>query len=238
MSRSQSRGREEYGSSGRGGVGNIRPHSRDPVARTRGQGPDDFSPSRGREVRNSNDEPIIHSGRGGAGNIRSPSRDPEGEGRDYEADSKLVKDYDSRQHIHSSGRGGVGNIDRSRSRDAPHNNKGVLGNLIDRISRDDSRERSHSTEHHTAGRGGYGNTYDGATPNANKTERVEEEERNTYKGSLDDGGAHASGRGGYGNTSSAPGTGAYDTQAPHHATGEHDAYASGRGGAGNIHNGH
>jgi hypothetical protein len=79
MSRSQSRGREEYGSSGRGGVGNIRPQSREPIARGRGQGPDDFSPSRGRELRTSVDEPIIHVGRGGAGNIRSPSRDPEGD---------------------------------------------------------------------------------------------------------------------------------------------------------------
>jgi hypothetical protein len=57
--RSKSRGREgreEYGSSGRGGVGNIRPQSRDPIARIRG--PDDFSPSRGREVRTSYDEPV------------------------------------------------------------------------------------------------------------------------------------------------------------------------------------
>jgi hypothetical protein len=244
MSRSQSRGREEYSSSGRGGVGNLRPQSRDPVARTRG-GPEDFSPSRGREVRSTYTEPVTHSGRGGAGNVRSPSRDPEGERKNYEAEGKLVKDYDSHQHIHSSGRGGVGNIDRnidrSRSRDVPrdvpHNNKsGVLGNLIGRISRDVSTERhSTSTDHHTAGRGGYGNTYDGATPNASKTERAEEEERNAYKGSLDEGGAHTSGRGGYGNTSSTPGTGGYDTKAPHHANGDHHAYASGRGGVGNIH---
>jgi hypothetical protein len=49
MSRSQSRGREgAVYSTGRGGAGNIRPVSRDPVAR--GKGPDDFSPTRGREL--------------------------------------------------------------------------------------------------------------------------------------------------------------------------------------------
>lgn len=48
MSRSQSRGREGLISSGRGGAGNIRPASREPLAR--GKGPDDFSPSRGREL--------------------------------------------------------------------------------------------------------------------------------------------------------------------------------------------
>jgi hypothetical protein len=48
MSRSQSRGREGLISSGRGGAGNIRPASRDPVARVKG--PDDLSPTRGREL--------------------------------------------------------------------------------------------------------------------------------------------------------------------------------------------
>jgi hypothetical protein len=155
-----------------------------------------------------------------------------------------VKDYDSNQHIHASGRGGAGNIDRSRSRDPtnkPHHGN-ILGDLIGRISRDASRDRSHPTQHHTSGRGGYGNTYEGGPPNANKAEREEEEERNTYRHSndkhsndVDDAGAHSSGRGGYGNTSDAVGTGGYDTQAPHHATDENQAYASGRGGAGNIH---
>lgn len=51
----------EQASSGRGGVGNIRPQSREPidlVTRARGHGPDDFSPSRGRELRTSVDEPV------------------------------------------------------------------------------------------------------------------------------------------------------------------------------------
>ena len=48
----------EQASSGRGGVGNIRPESREPIARGRGQGPDDFSPSRGRELRTSVDETV------------------------------------------------------------------------------------------------------------------------------------------------------------------------------------
>lgn len=46
--RSRSRGRDPVFSSGRGGAGNIRPASKEPVAR--GKGPDDFSPSRGREL--------------------------------------------------------------------------------------------------------------------------------------------------------------------------------------------
>jgi len=239
MSRSQSRGRE-FESSGRGGAGNIRPQSREPLAH--GLGPEDYSASRGRELRSTSKEPITHSGRGGAGNIRSPSRDPEGERKDYEADSKLVKDYDSHQHTHSSGRGGVGNIDRSRSPDARHKTQqgsflsSAIGSAIGRLSRDHSREspRAASTEHHTAGRGGYGNTYDGGPPDAKIVERVEEEERGAYKSSLEEDGAHTSGRGGYGNTSSAAGTGGYDTQVPHHAANDH-IHASGRGGAGNIH---
>jgi len=146
-----------------------------------------------------------------------------------------VKDYDAHQNIHSSGRGGAGNIDRSRSRDPTYKNKphqgGIVGNLVDRISHDDS------TEHHTTGRGGYGNAHDGGPPDAYKAERGEEEERNTYKHSVDDAGAHSSYRGGYGNTSTAPGTGGYDTKAPHHDTSEHNTYATGRGGAGNIQGG-
>jgi hypothetical protein len=227
MSRSQSRGREEYGSSGRGGAGNIRPQSRDPVARTRKDGVDDYSPSRGREIRNNYDEPVTHSGRGGAGNVRSRSRNPEDERKALEADSKLVKDYDSHQTIHSSGRGGVGNIDRSRSRDPAHNSNKHNSN-------DRPPASTQHPEHHTAGRGGYGNTYQGGVPDPNKAERTEEGERSAYRGSTDTAGVHTSGRGGYGNTS-APGTGTYDTQAPHHPNPEHHTYASGRGGVGNIH---
>jgi len=47
-SRSRSRGREPVFSSGRGGAGNMRPISQEPTVR--GKGPDDFSPSRGREL--------------------------------------------------------------------------------------------------------------------------------------------------------------------------------------------
>jgi len=113
---------------------------------------------------------------------------------------------------------------------------GVLGNLIGRLSREVSRERpSIEHQHHTAGRGGLGNTHAGGTNN--KIDRLEEEERSAHRSSLDDGGAHTSGRGGYGNTSATAGTGGYDTQAPTHAAGEHHAFASGRGGIGNIQNG-
>jgi hypothetical protein len=71
--RSKSRGREAF-STGRGGVGNIRQSVS--ASRTRpdsAPGPDDFSDSRGREIKSS--AKIYSTGRGGAGNIRSPSRD-------------------------------------------------------------------------------------------------------------------------------------------------------------------
>lgn len=75
--RSQSRGREAF-STGRGGLGNIRPASTS-ASRTRtesGPGPDGFSDSRGREPIAASPTRVYSTGRGGAGNIRSPSRDP------------------------------------------------------------------------------------------------------------------------------------------------------------------
>ncbi|KAK0206699.1 hypothetical protein DFS33DRAFT_1316438 [Desarmillaria ectypa] len=112
--RSQSRGRE-FQSSGRGGLGNIRPTStsRDrPIG-----GPDDFSSTRGREPAI---EPtkVYSTGRGGVGNIRSPSRDhKEHVGPDY-YEREIVREHDraEKDAPHSFGRGGLGNISRSRSR--------------------------------------------------------------------------------------------------------------------------
>lgn len=112
--RSQSRGRE-FQSSGRGGLGNIRPSStsRDrPVG-----GPDDFSSTRGREPAI---EPtkIYSTGRGGAGNIRSPSRDHKEHIGPDTHEREIVREHDrvEKDAPHSFGRGGLGNISRSRSR--------------------------------------------------------------------------------------------------------------------------
>jgi hypothetical protein len=63
----------------------------------------------------------MHSGRGGAGNIRSPSRNPEqriDEEREASLQEKLVAESRGREADapFSTGRGGVGNISRSKSR--------------------------------------------------------------------------------------------------------------------------
>ena len=62
------------------------------------------------------------SGRGGAGNIRSPSRgpDPIYEAREDALQARLVAEERGRQTnaSFSTGRGGAGNISRSRSRSA------------------------------------------------------------------------------------------------------------------------
>ncbi|KAK0453792.1 hypothetical protein EV421DRAFT_1766433 [Armillaria borealis] len=112
--RSQSRGRE-FRSSGRGGLGNIRPSStsRDrPVG-----GPDDYSSTRGREPAI---EPtkVYSTGRGGAGNIRSPSRDHKEHIGPDSHEREIVREHDrvEKDAPHSFGRGGLGNISRSRSR--------------------------------------------------------------------------------------------------------------------------
>ncbi|SJL02147.1 uncharacterized protein ARMOST_05473 [Armillaria ostoyae] len=112
--RSQSRGRE-FQSSGRGGLGNIRPSStsRDrPVG-----GPDDYSSTRGREPAI---EPtkVYSTGRGGAGNIRSPSRDHKEHIGPDSHEREIVREHDrvEKDAPHSFGRGGLGNISRSRSR--------------------------------------------------------------------------------------------------------------------------
>ncbi|KAH0584752.1 hypothetical protein J132_01535 [Termitomyces sp. J132] len=121
--RSQSRGRDVFQSSGRGGAGNIRRASISREARP-ADGPDDFSITRGREP-----VPAIHAifstGRGGAGNIRSPSRDPAVDGDTGLSDAEVIRAHvaGSADIPHSSGRGGAGNIftarSRSRSRGPP-----------------------------------------------------------------------------------------------------------------------
>jgi Protein of unknown function (DUF3602) len=205
----------EQQSSGRGGVGNIRRTSTSRDARPSDDGPDDFSPTRGREMTIT--PKVTHTGRGGAGNIRSPSRDPvsptpaerEIIAHAAEGDAELP---------HSSGRGGLGNIvtPRSRSRSRP----------ADAV--------------HSSGRGGAGNIVSGAAGQA----LLEEQERRehhakegmcvfvflvTILNSLCT--SHSSGRGGAGNlvSSASPGI---DT--PPHAHEQHEIHSSGRGGAGNI----
>ncbi|KAL4068509.1 hypothetical protein V8B97DRAFT_835269 [Scleroderma yunnanense] len=150
--RSISRGRDTFQSSGRGGVGNIRRSSQSREPRSFEAGPDDFSPTRGRE-------PAVHPdrvysvGRGGAGNMRSPSRDPATAIRSVHEDAIAESVYE--QRVHSSGRGGAGNITRSRS-----------------------ASRGPAITLHSTGRGGAGNMLQGERPSIDVT--LDEEERKMH----------------------------------------------------------
>lgn len=106
-------------------------------------GPDDFSPTRGRELAIAAGK-LTHSGRGGAGNVRSPSRDPAAPA----ATTPTPEEREAIRHAvardaelpHSSGRGGMGNIvggSRSRSRtraaaagDVHSSGRGGAGNMV------------------------------------------------------------------------------------------------------------
>jgi len=176
--RSRSRGRE-YQSTGRGGAGNI--VRSDSVSRTR---EDAAGEERGREIFPPNK--LTHSGRGGAGNIRSPSRNPEDDIRELSRDRDIIENRRKAEEgqIHSTGRGGYGNMDRSRSRSrepsklatAPHvhsSGRGGFGNIANGDGRDlgdlEEEERvkhAHVADHHSSGRGGAGNILNGAPPAA------------------------------------------------------------------------
>ncbi|KAH9169381.1 hypothetical protein EDB89DRAFT_2073070 [Lactarius sanguifluus] len=217
--RSLSRGRVGLQSSGRGGTGNIRTPSLD---LDRVSGPDDFSDTRGRDpvlTRHLQADEVTSTGRGGAGNIRSPSRDAsrpesiksgssparsEPRGRGYDRDLISAIDTANDTGVHSSGRGGLGNITRP-----------------DSTSRSRSRDLVHSS-----GRGGIGNLYIG-DPVEKGILEVEEHERaahqhlpgaNLTPGEL----PHVE----------AP-VNPHGANHPH-ATHKHELESTGRGGAGNI----
>jgi len=141
MSRSQSRGREALISSGRGGAGNIRPASRDPVARVKG--PDDLSPTRGRELPVIGDH-FTHTGIGGSGNVRTPSRDTVGERKYVAGVEKYAREHHDPNAPISHGRGGYGNVTRSPA--------------ASRSPTRTSQETNHAPAPvHTFGHGGAGN---------------------------------------------------------------------------------
>jgi hypothetical protein len=202
--RSVSRGREAFHSSGRGGIGNIRHSSASRDARPV-DGPDDFSPTRGREPAvNLPLGGVISTGRGGAGNMRSPSRDAASPSRErLEREREILQQHAELEKtaIHSTGRGGVGNISRSRSRGpSPLVNPPI----------------------HSSGRGGLGNF----APGTGDTRIVEEEERRLH--ALPEA-VHSSGRGGRANIIHSP-----DPGVEHHSPQHLGFESSGRGGAGNI----
>ncbi|KAH9053575.1 hypothetical protein EDB87DRAFT_1650983 [Lactarius vividus] len=225
--RSLSRGRVGLQqSSGRGGAGNIRTPS---VDVTRSSGPDDFSDTRGRDlVPTRYLDDLTSTGRGGAGNIRSPSRDvsrpesinsgssparSEHRGRGYDRDLISAIDTANDTGVHSSGRGGLGNI-----------------------THPDSKSRSRSRDLvHSSGRGGIGNLYIG-DPVEKGILEVEEHERAAHQHPP---GVHSTGRGGLANLTPGELPHVEDPVNPHganhpHATHKHELESSGRGGAGNI----
>jgi len=210
--RSQSRGREPFLSTGRGGLGNIRQTSLSRDTRP-GVGPDDFSITRGREPvpHQQQQNQVFSTGRGGAGNLRSPSRDPNSTGRvePDAAEQEVIREYVASHEgaVHSSGRGGLGNITRSRSRDPS-----ATPNLV-----------------YSTGRGGAGNIVHGEGAQ-HVAENLDEEERIKLQHAHS--GLHSTGRGGAANI-----TATQEPAVEHHAHGHttpHEFESTGRGGLGNI----
>jgi len=119
-SNSRNRGRE-FHSTGRGGIGNFRETSGSSSRDARvNSGPNDYSPVRGRDLYVRHDfEPFHSPGRGGTGNLCPPSRDPSKLDPTEVYDEKNVHENLADQTVPhlSTGRGGLGNISRSRSRD-------------------------------------------------------------------------------------------------------------------------
>jgi len=226
--RSRSRGREQVFSSGRGGAGNIRPASKDPVVR--GKGPDDFSPSRGRELPVIGDN-FTHSGKGGAGNIRSPSRDADGQRKAAKEVDEYAKAHHDANAPITTGKGGYGNVlDRSRSR-----SKGPTSTSNNTTS--NTPRTSTQSQVHTYGHGGAGNVAPGVgAHNEGHLKSLEEEESKNAHAQHAHDHVHSGGRGGAGNIvqGDAPGRKAENEELHAHHHGEEHA-SSGRGGSGNIH---
>lgn len=207
-SRSVSRGRDSFCSSGRGGIGNIRRSSVSSDPRLV-DAPDDSDSIRGREQAVHPDR-MFSVGRGGAGNIRSPSQEV---GKDHpqtviilnkhaavqaEYEQQVKKYHAEANPIYSSGRGGLGNISGSRSRSR--------GPIV-----------------HSTGRGGAGNIQYGAVASVDNTDEEERKEHAHAQA------RHSTGRGGVANLANVHSP---DIERVVHRHGEFES--SGRGGAGNI----
>jgi hypothetical protein len=230
--RSTSRGRAVH-STGRGGVGNWRsPSSDNRVAPS--PGPDDYSDTRGRDLKPSRDpEMVISTGRGGSGNIRSPSRDAsrgdrasiggspapsDNRGRTYDRETIASIDDAHNTGLQSTGRGGIGNMTGLRPG-----------------SQSRSRSREPATNAHTSGRGGLGNMVVGG-PSEKVIEELDEAERSSH---THDSGVHTVGRGGLANVALGELAHTEGLVGPHgathpHATHTHLVESHGRGGLGNI----
>lgn len=206
-SRSISRGRDSFHSSGRGGMGNIRRSSISSDLRPV-DGLDDSGSSRGREQAVHPDR-MFSVGRGGAGNMRAPSQEV---GKDYPQtvtilnehaavqagyEQQVKKHHAESNPIHSSGRGGLGNISGSRSRSrgpiVHSTGRGGVGNIqygpgtgVDNTDEEERKKHAHAQAIHSIGRGGAANLTSVHSPDV---------ERVVHRHS----GFESSGRGGAGN---------------------------------------
>ncbi|AUB27483.1 cytoplasmic protein [Cryptococcus neoformans] len=258
MSLAEQRGRQpgHVVSTGRGGAGNLVAH---PV-------PDDDSlpgAERGRELSphpRASDH-VTHSGRGGAGNIRPSSHSRTREDIKQEAEEEalqeqLIADARGRQaeQAFSTGRGGVGNISRSRSRSKARTSRGESSTRREGSALGLGRRTTRDTV--TTGRGGFGNISEEKEKNSIELEK--ETARNQYEANVlakytTNEAAHphayATGKGGAGNVvTPAPrsvepdiaalsleGKEERDAHAKVHANETGHWVPSGRGGAGNMH---
>ncbi|WVQ91813.1 hypothetical protein IAS59_005617 [Cryptococcus gattii] len=212
MSFAEERGRQPLHvvSTGRGGAGNLVAH---PIL------DDGFVPGaeRGRELspHPSTNDHVTHSGRGGAGNIRpsshSRTRDEIKQDAEEEAlQEQLIADARGRQAEQgfSTGRGGVGNISRSRSRSKARTPRRESSSSTTR--RDGSAlglGRRTTRETVTTGRGGIGNISEEREKNSIELEK--ERAQNQYEANV---------------------LARYTTNEAAHP----HAYATGKGGAGNV----
>ncbi|KAG2143529.1 uncharacterized protein EDB93DRAFT_1088117 [Suillus bovinus] len=177
-SRSVSRGRDSFQSSGRGGMGNIRRSSISSDPRPVDSS-DESGSIRGREQAVHPDR-MVSVGRGGAGNMRSSSQEV---GRDHPQtvnilnehaavqagyEQQIKKHHAEANPIHSSGRGGLGNISGSRSRSrgpiVHSTGRGGAGNIqygaattVDNMDEEERRKHAHAQAIHSTGRGGAAN---------------------------------------------------------------------------------
>ncbi|KAG2095848.1 hypothetical protein BD769DRAFT_1516265 [Suillus cothurnatus] len=203
-SRSVSRGRDAYQSSGRGGIGNIRRSSISSDSRPI-DGPDGLDVTRGRGKAVHPDRMETFSvGGGEAGDTRPLSQQDNPQtvtihtAIQEEHDQQVKKHHVESNPSHLSGRGGLGNVSSSRSRSR--------GPLV-----------------HSTGRGGAGNIQHGA---ATGIDSMDEEERKKHAHAQ---AIHSTGRGGAANLTNLH---VPDVERVVHHHSEFES--SGRGGAGNI----
>ncbi|KAH9056846.1 hypothetical protein EDB87DRAFT_1634678, partial [Lactarius vividus] len=122
LSRTTSRG-GQYKSSGRGGAGNAREAPDYSQRAYISDGPEDFSSTKGRELRSSfHPDKIISTGRGGLGNVRPPSQNVIGarsseslsttEAEQAKYERLLIRKHEAARaaQMNSVGRGGFGNV--------------------------------------------------------------------------------------------------------------------------------